>query len=172
MSTLAVQKVRGPESSATPLFEEMRKMFGEVERKAFDLFQSRGCSLGHDLDDWLQAERETLSAPPAELAESAKAYAIRMAIPGYLAKEVQITATPHEVIVKAEHAAAEGKEGEELRWSELPHNGKLCRAVPLPQPVDVDKVTATLHEGMLVIKAAKAETQGSREIAIAKANSA
>jgi hypothetical protein len=31
---------------------------GEVARRAYDLFLARGCEHGHDLDDWLQAERE------------------------------------------------------------------------------------------------------------------
>ena len=31
---------------------------GEIARRAYDLFLARGCEHGHDLDDWLQAERE------------------------------------------------------------------------------------------------------------------
>jgi hypothetical protein len=30
----------------------------EVARRAFDLYCARGCEDGHDLDDWLLAERE------------------------------------------------------------------------------------------------------------------
>jgi Protein of unknown function (DUF2934) len=39
----------------------------DVARRAYDLFLARGCEHGHDLDDWLQAERElraTLRATP------------------------------------------------------------------------------------------------------------
>jgi HSP20 family protein len=166
MATLAVQKVREAEVSSLPLFEEMQKLLGDVERKAFALFQSRGASVGHALDDWLQAERETLAAPPAELVETSKEVSLRMVLPGFSAKQVQITATPKEVIVKAEHPSIERKEDEHLCWSELPHNGKVCRRVPLPATVDIDKVAATLDEGILVIKAKKAETPEPREIAV------
>jgi Protein of unknown function (DUF2934) len=31
-----------------------------IERRAFELFLARGGRHGHDLDDWLQAEREFL----------------------------------------------------------------------------------------------------------------
>jgi HSP20 family molecular chaperone IbpA len=48
----------------------------------------------------------------------------------------------------------------------MPHNGKVCRSVPFPDSVDVDKVTATLDDGMLVIKAAKAVAPKSRQIAV------
>lgn len=30
----------------------------DVARRAYDLFLARGCEHGHDLDDWLSAERD------------------------------------------------------------------------------------------------------------------
>ena len=30
----------------------------DVARRAYELFQERGCEPGRDLDDWLRAERE------------------------------------------------------------------------------------------------------------------
>ena len=30
----------------------------EIAQRAYDLYLTRGASEGHDLDDWLQAERE------------------------------------------------------------------------------------------------------------------
>ncbi len=35
----------------------------DVARRAYDLFLARGCKHGHDLDDWLEAERELNRAP-------------------------------------------------------------------------------------------------------------
>ena len=34
----------------------------EIARRAYDRFLARGCEHGHDVEDWLQAERE-LGAP-------------------------------------------------------------------------------------------------------------
>ena len=31
---------------------------GDIARRAYDLYLARGCEHGHDLDDWLRAERE------------------------------------------------------------------------------------------------------------------
>jgi len=31
---------------------------GDVARRAYDLYLARGCEHGHDVEDWLQAERE------------------------------------------------------------------------------------------------------------------
>jgi Protein of unknown function (DUF2934) len=30
----------------------------DIARRAYDLYLARGCEPGHQLDDWLQAERE------------------------------------------------------------------------------------------------------------------
>lgn len=30
----------------------------DIARRAYDLFLARGCEHGHDIEDWLQAERE------------------------------------------------------------------------------------------------------------------
>ena len=32
----------------------------EVARRAYEFFVARGCEHGHDIDDWLMAEREFL----------------------------------------------------------------------------------------------------------------
>ena len=36
---------------------------GDVARRAYDLYLGRGGEHGHDVDDWLQAERELQSDP-------------------------------------------------------------------------------------------------------------
>lgn len=166
MATVAVQKVKETETASVPLLDEMRRMLSDVERKAFDLFQHRGAALGCALDDWLQAERETLAAPPAELTETPAGFALRIAIPGFSAKQVQVTATPQELIVKAEHPSLEATTDAQVCWSELPKNGKACRRVPLPTSIDIGRVTATLDDGMLLIKAAKSEAENTREVAV------
>jgi len=166
MATIAVQKVKEVETASLPILDEMRRMLGDVERKAFELFQHRGASLGHALEDWLQAERETLAAPPAELTETPGGYALRMAIPGFSAKQVQVTATPQELIVNAEQPDQEAAVDVQVCWSELPKNGKAFRRVPLPAAIDIGKVAATLDDGMLLIKAAKSEAENSREVAV------
>lgn len=30
----------------------------DIARRAFELYEARGCEQGHDVEDWLQAERE------------------------------------------------------------------------------------------------------------------
>jgi DUF2934 family protein len=33
----------------------------QIRQRAYELYQERGCTSGHENDDWLQAEREVLA---------------------------------------------------------------------------------------------------------------
>jgi hypothetical protein len=46
------------ESSTAPLVGTTEPTDLEIARRAFEIFCERGGQHGHDLDDWLQAERE------------------------------------------------------------------------------------------------------------------
>jgi hypothetical protein len=42
----------------------------DIARRAFELYTERGCEDGHDVDDWLKAERELRQAASSSAAES------------------------------------------------------------------------------------------------------
>ena len=52
---------RAPKSSAEPATIAN----SDVARRAYDLYLARGCEHGHDVDDWVQAERELRQTPPS-----------------------------------------------------------------------------------------------------------
>ena len=48
----------------------------DIASRAFELYCQRGCQAGHDVEDWLQAERELLgTATPRRRAERTDAIA-------------------------------------------------------------------------------------------------
>jgi hypothetical protein len=49
---VATMPPRDADAITSPVYQD------EVARRAFDLYCARGCEDGHDLDDWLSAERE------------------------------------------------------------------------------------------------------------------
>lgn len=53
-----------PEQGSLELTEEL------IRVRAYNLYESRGCEDGHDVDDWLQAEAEVFGKKPAARAES------------------------------------------------------------------------------------------------------
>jgi HSP20 family molecular chaperone IbpA len=158
MSNISVEKVTSNEKAASPLFAAINDRFDEIRRRAHEVFQLRGGALGGDLDDWLQAEREVLGWAKAELVEQAGRYEIRVELPGFDAKNIHVTASDDEILVRAareqktEENAAK-KEGEaHVVWSEF-RSDELYRRFCLPKAIQIDNVTAKLEKGILHIAA-------------------
>lgn len=157
MSKLTIQKVPSPEDRNLPIFDELDEIADQIRVRAFNLFANRGFSEGHELDDWLTAQRE-ICWPTAELVEEDELFFVKVALAGFEPEEVSLTATPRELIVKASHTD-EKKEDKartdaNVRWSEFQRND-VYRQIEFPADVNVAKITAELGQGMLEIKAPK-----------------
>ena len=159
MSRLIVQKVPSTEDRSLPIFDEFNEVAEQIRIRAYSLSQGRGFSEGHDLDDWLAAERE-ICWPSAELIEEDDFFELKVALAGFDIDDITVTATPNELIVKAarniEEQDSPEKEGARVRWSEL-RNEDVYRHIELPSNIDVENVTAKFRSGMLEIEAPKAE---------------
>jgi HSP20 family molecular chaperone IbpA len=158
MADIKVQKVEKLDDRALPIFQQVDEMLGRIERRAFELFADRGFANGHDLEDWLAAERE-LCWPATELAERDKDFVVSVALPGFEPGQISVTATPRELIVhasaKTERREEPAKNESKVLWSEL-RSSDVFRRVELSEPIDVAKVSATLAQGVLKIVAEKA----------------
>jgi HSP20 family protein len=161
MAQIAIERVIDASPKALPIFGEVGKHFEAIERRAFDLFEKRGCQLGHDLEDWIQAERDIVSAeldvvfsPPCELLDEGKEFKAQIAMPGFDAKDVQVSVTQDSIVVKA-HAAHnhEQKEGS-FSFRESAQNN-LFHRLAFPASIDIDKVSASLENGILQVTAPK-----------------
>jgi HSP20 family protein len=155
MSRIDVRRI--PESSdrSLPIFVEFDRLADQIRLEAYRMFKHRGAGDGHALDDWLAAEK-AVCWPAAELAESDSAYTLKVALAGFDAKDIDVTATPREIIVKAsrEHRKSGGDGEGELKWSEFGSNDVFKR-IEMPSDVDVDGISANLGNGMLEMKVPK-----------------
>jgi HSP20 family protein len=151
MSQVIVKNVDGGSKETLPVFGEIAKRFDAIERRAFGLFERRGYELGHELEDWLKAEHE-LGCPAAELSEKDGAYKMQIALPGFDAKDVEVTATPSEVVVHAAMKQQKKGEKDNVLWSEF-GSSDVYRRFELPNPINADKVTANLENGLLHVSA-------------------
>jgi HSP20 family protein len=160
MTEIKVEKVAGAEKTPTlPVFKEMESVMERIRGRAFDLFSRRGFGHGHELDDWLAAERE-ICWPAGELTEQDKAFTLSVALPGFEPGDISVTATARELIVHAKSKTESKKEqearkGQKVCWSEFRSND-VYRHVELPQNIDAQSVSASLHNGVLKIVATKA----------------
>ena len=59
----------------------------EIEKRAYQLFEERGCRDGHALEDWIDAERELANPESIELSKTASAGRRRPKFPGEVGQE-------------------------------------------------------------------------------------
>ena len=111
----------------------------QIRALAYHLFESRGGSDGRDLDDWLAAERELIVAPNSEVVQRDSRFEIRLPVEGYDPQEIHVSALPGSLVVKA----APEQAGKKI----------LLRTIDLPEPIDADRTTARLDNGILYVTA-------------------
>jgi HSP20 family molecular chaperone IbpA len=155
MAQLNVQKVPTTEDRTLPIFAEFDRVADRIRLEAYNLFACRGDGESHALDDWLKAERE-ICWPAAKLLERDGAFVLEVALAGFEPSEISVTATPREIMVKANHEHTKREEGAKLRWSEF-RSDEVFRRIDLPATADVAKITANLKNGLLEIVAPRAE---------------
>ncbi len=165
MANVEVQKVNGNEAGDLPVFDELARRFDRIRQRAFDLFLGRGEKLGHDLEDWFRAEREMLGSQMAELTDKGDSFEVQMAFPGFDAKEIQVTATPDQVVVHAESKQDKKSDTGNVLWSEF-KSSDVCRCISAPNRINPDKVTASLDKGLLRITAPKAAENKPKAVAV------
>jgi len=165
MSHVAVEKVRGSDASPPSLLEKMQAVTEKVRQRAYDLFQKHGATDGFALEDWLQAERDVVLSPEAELIEKDGKYRIRLAVPGFDGKDIQVTAMPNSLVVCAESSHKHEKDEGEVYLCEFSER-KLFRTLVLPAAIDTDKVTANLDHGILHLTAEKAEQSAKNKVKV------
>jgi HSP20 family protein len=158
MSRLNVRKIPAPSDRALPIFAEFDRLADRIRMEAYNLFTGRGAVGGHDLDDWLAAERD-LCGPAVEVAERKGEFLLSLALAGFEAADIDVTATPREILIKGEKKTERkgGDDASEAGWSEFRSHGVL-RRVELPAAIDVDKISAKLQHDVLKIVAPKTES--------------
>jgi HSP20 family protein len=154
-----------PIKKTKTIFDEIEKMQDRVMQRAYDIFRTNGGSIGRDLADWLQAERELVWKPDIELEEKDNEFRLKIAVPGVDPKNIDIEVTPEDVLVKGElHHQHKEKKGE-IHTCEFA-SGNLFRSIHLPKRIDTDKVKAEFKNGMLTLKAVIAEEARARKVAV------
>jgi HSP20 family molecular chaperone IbpA len=130
-------RLNGPES-ILPRLEEVRD---RIARRAYENFVDRGALHGHDIDDWISAERELTIKPAAEVrAEGADVF-VEMLLPEIDLPNITVHIAPRQFVIS----------------SDPDEDGlQLCQVIDLPVKVSLDGVDAERMHNMLRITAAVA----------------
>jgi HSP20 family molecular chaperone IbpA len=166
MPDIKIEKIAKPDETKSTLLKRIDELIHDVEQRAFELFQQRDADIGSAFDDWLNAEKQLLTCPHAELAETPQKIELAIELPGFEAGEIEVSALPDEIVVHAAHKASSKRTKADTVWSELEHR-TLCRRIRLPQPITVDSAHGKLELGVLRIVADKAASPSIKQIGVA-----
>jgi HSP20 family molecular chaperone IbpA len=155
----AVQTARTPASlrvvEPQTMFERMGKFYEAIARRAFERFESRGRSCGHELEDWFKAEAEFLHPVHVHIEQTGGAFSVRAEVPGFSGKDLAASIEPRRVIISGKRESKENRKKGETVYTE--HcSDELLRVIELPAEVNVSGATATLSNGVLEIELPKA----------------
>jgi HSP20 family protein len=136
-------------------FRDMADIQGEVNR-LFDAFFGRTSPV---------AALDRVWAPPVEMYETKDELVVTVEVPGVNEKDVHLSLTGDLLTVRGERAhRQEVKEDESYRTERW--YGRFERTLPLPVPIQQDKVKATYRDGVLTVKLPKIEEINPKEIKI------
>jgi HSP20 family molecular chaperone IbpA len=132
--------------------DDIEAMHRQVAARAGELCRARGGEFGHALEDWLQAERETVWRPAFEVQRTRDAFVVEAAVAGIDPKRLDVRVTPNELLVTANvHHSDREQEGEVLLCEFV--NGPLFRTYTFPEPIDPAGASAECRNGLLRVRA-------------------
>lgn len=111
------------------------------------------------------AAGERIWAPLADMRETKDDLLVTFELPGVNEKDVSVSMNGDVLTVRGERKIERDTKDEGYHRLERVY-GKFERSLPLPMPVQVDKVKATYREGVLEIRMPKVEAVKPREIKV------
>ena len=149
--SLAVRRAEEPTTIKPVKFESlldrMDEVFNNITKRAFEIFEGNGRIFGHELDDWLKAEREFLHPVQIRLNESGESFDVQAEVPGFDEKDLEIKVDPRRVTISGKRETSKEERKGKSVYSETGCD-QILRVVDLPAEVETDKVTATLKNGV------------------------
>ncbi len=127
-----------------------------IARRAYELFECRGCVPGHEIDDWVQAESELINPFCHDLKESGEAIILHVDLPGpFTADQLNVSVEGRRLIVSGDNELSVLYLDAKDTHTEL-QSQQIFRVHDLPVDVDPSKATATLKRTMVEIVLPKA----------------
>jgi len=108
--------------------------------------------------DLLEIQDKKLWRPALEMSETDTAYEVKLQLPGFAKKDIDIEVGNDYISIKAENTFEKEEKKKNLFRSEFKY-GNFVRTVSFPSNIVPDNTHAELRNGVLVIEAEKAKTK-------------
>lgn len=134
--------------------DETEEIQSRVRQRAYEISQTRGHS-GREVDDWLSAESEVISVPPAELSELDNVFRVQMALAGVNPADLRVMASPEQMLVKADFRHDHALTGGTVHLCDF-KSATVFRSIAFPERIDTKSVKVNFEDGLVTITAKKA----------------
>ena len=122
-------------------------------RDLLALQEQLGQLVGTDAPGW---------TPPVDLYETDGAFILSAELPGLTRNDIDIQAEEGRVVIRGERTSAQVS-CEQYHRVERGH-GRFSRGFMLPEPIDIEAVTADLKDGVLTVTIPKSTDRGTRRV--------
>src|SRR5262245_47343726 len=136
-----------------PISAETEAILSRVRQRAFELSHTRPQD-AQEQYDWIKAESEIISVPPAELSEKDDSFEMRFAVAGVNPDDVQVMVTPDRILINSELGHAHDADTGTVHICDF-KTVTVFRSVNLPKPIDAKSVKVKFADGMIVVHALK-----------------
>lgn len=123
-----------------------------IRQRAFELSQTRPAD-AHEIYDWIVAESQTVSVPPAELVERNGNFEMKFAIAGVDPDDVNVLVTADQLVLRSDYNHEHDPESGTVHLCDF-RSATVFRSIDLPRPIDVNSVKLEFSNGLLRVTAA------------------
>jgi len=144
--------------SSKVIVNQCSQMADAIARRAFEIFESRGGSPGHDMEDWFRAESELLDPVPLKTTGSNDEFIVPAEVPGFDPEDVEINVDPRSPAISSEREMRDEKENEKMFLSEQSAD-RIFRSLILLADVDTSNVRSSVKDGILTVDLPKTQIE-------------
>jgi hypothetical protein len=128
--------------------DEIKRVYDDITRKAYEGLHERPDVCTLDIEDWLAAEKQLLWKPAIQVIERRDLFVVRVALNLIDPARVDVLATREDVLIQA---------------ASNPPHPRVFRAVHFPLPINPLQLHGTYVKGHLVLIAPKISTRNRFE---------
>ena len=124
------------------LYERMNRIYNDIARRAYEIFENDGWPDGHDREHWFKAEAELLHPVHVGIKESDQALTLQAEVPGFDASELQYRLEPRRLTITGQkETSTENKAGTTIYKEQC--SQEILRVIELPADVDSSRTSST-----------------------------
>lgn len=127
------------------IFDRMNETNSLIAQRAYEIYESRGCSHGCDQDDWFRAEGELVPKPPIEYDLTESAVRLTTQVSGFEAKDLEVEVGHRRAVIFGIHIDSNHPPADNGK------SKKIVGVAELPSDVDPRLARAMLQGGTLEI---------------------